>query len=371
MLGRLQVLRAVAAYMVVVYHAFEALSGNGYGVSSIPVGAAGVDLFFVISGFIMVYIARPEAKPGAFLLNRVGRIVPLYWLATFIAVGLVAFRPWLFPTSILGWDTLVASLAFFTMMGNGGFFTPILAVGWTLNLEMAFYVLFALSLIAPPRFRLPVLVALMTALFAAGLAAPASSFMSFYGNTILYEFAAGCLIGQAVRTPAIFAQLKRIPALGLVAIGSIWLALSGTALDNLPMRPLIWGAPSVLIVLGVVMLDMTRARTTNNFLASLGDASYSAYLLHPFVLAGMTLAAFPVLDTSYAAAAVFLLVTIGLTIAISLLSYRYFETPARVLLQRYTHPKGKKAAPMPKASTPAGASGTVRPVAHSPGIPSE
>src|SRR5262245_49078774 len=181
--------------MVVLFHVFESLGSGALGIPRLPVGSAGVDLFFVTSGFIMVYVAGARETPAKFLVNRVARIVPLYWVATFAVVGLAAYKPWLFPTARLDFESILASLAFIPHHDAAGQLTPVLFLGWTLNCEMLFYVLFTVSMLVPARFRMAMLVAMITAAFGAGLAAADSSAASFYGTPILFEFVFGCLIG--------------------------------------------------------------------------------------------------------------------------------------------------------------------------------
>lgn len=342
MLGRLQILRAVAAYMVVIFHCFEFLASTSLGLPRLPVGAAGVDLFFVISGFIMVYIVGVRETPAGFLMNRIGRIVPLYWLATLAAVVAVSIRPWLFPESLVTWQTVVSSLAFIPVPDATGNLVPVLQVGWTLNWEMAFYVLFAISLTVSPRYRMPALLALMAALFTTGLVAPAGSFATFYGSPIIFEFAAGCMIAKGLQTPAIAMQLKRLPAMGLIGVGAFLLVapallLHGTAAlayESEGTRPLFWGVPAAMIVLGVILLDLTRAPAKSRFLTALGDASYSAYLLHPFIVTVLAVLVTSALGESYVSAIVFGAGTLVATMAASMLSYRFFEVPVHKLVRR-------------------------------------
>jgi exopolysaccharide production protein ExoZ len=345
-LGRLQILRAVAAYMVVIFHCFEFLAASGFGLPQLRVGAAGVDLFFVISGFIMVYIVGVRETPAGFLMSRIGRIVPLYWLATLATVLAVLVRPWLFPVSLVTWQTVVSSLAFIPVPDAHGNLMPVLQVGWTLNWEMAFYVLFSLSLAVSARYRLLALLSLMTALFLAGRVAPPASFATFYGSPIIFEFAAGCLIGRGLQIPAIAAKLKRLPAMGLIVIGAFLLLApgllrpenSGLTSESDWMRPLVWGVPAVVIVLGVLLLDTMRAPAKQGLLTALGDASYSAYLLHPFMVTLLAVFVPAVLGVNDLSAAVFVVGTLVATMGGSMLSYRFFELPVHRLVRRCLRP---------------------------------
>lgn len=333
MLNRLQALRAVAAYMVVLFHVFESLGSGTLGIPRLPVGSAGVDLFFVTSGFIMVYVAGARETPPKFLVNRIARIVPLYWAATFAVVGLAAIKPWLFPTAQLDLQSILASLAFIPHHDAAGQLTPVLFLGWTLNCEMLFYVLFAISMLVPARFRMAMLIAMITAAFGAGLAAADGSPVSFYGTPILFEFVFGCLIGAGMRSPAAGPMLKRLPGWALIAGGAALLIASSFLPSPSWSRPIVWGIPAAIIVLGVVVLDLTRAPVRIPFLMALGDASYSAYLLHPLVFAFVGPALRLLLGETYSMAILFLLAALVGTMVVSLLSYRFFEIPSRNLVR--------------------------------------
>ena len=137
----IQVLRFIAAFSVMMVH--------------LPVfkfGAWGVDIFFVISGFIMMYITEHNNKN--FLIKRIIRIVPLYWLLT-LAVFLIAFlKPEILNNTTANFEHLLKSLFFIPFNKNEAGHFPILFLGWTLNYEIIFYILFAFTIVVFKRFRL-------------------------------------------------------------------------------------------------------------------------------------------------------------------------------------------------------------------------
>jgi len=342
MLGRLQGLRAIAAYMVVVHHCFAFLHSTGIGIPEIPVGAAGVDLFFAISGFIMVYISTERDTAAGFALGRLARIVPLYWLATFAAIALIAFRPWLFATSQVTVESVLSSLAFVPAKNADGHLAPILLVGWTLNLEMMFYALLSVSLMAPTALRWRLLLVFMAAIFLIGLLAPKGSFASFYANPIILEFAFGIAIAAIVRQERLSALAGRIPPVALIVAGVAGLGLSTLVTVNDWVRPFFWGIPCALVVLGVVRLDLAKPRAEAGLLGALGDASYSAYLLHPFVVALLGGFAFKALGGGYLAAILVVVLTLAITAGVSTLSYNLIEIPARNLVRSVQRSFGRK-----------------------------
>lgn len=201
-----QVLRGVAALLVVVLHAYVHLEARDI-IPDVPLpvnsGRAGVDIFFVISGFIMVYISGDKfGRAGApldFLVKRVIRVVPIYWFYTLLMASFLFFAPHLFSHGKTFDAThLLASLAFIPWQDSLGNIKPILQVGWTLNYEMYFYVVFAFLLIFSARFFLVLLVSILLAGFFAGQVfdsiPPVFSVMT---SSLLIEFLMGCLIGIA------------------------------------------------------------------------------------------------------------------------------------------------------------------------------
>ncbi len=147
MINNLQVTRAVAAYMVVLFHFLALFVWHLYPEAKyLTFGAAGVDIFFVISGFIMV-VTTSDGKtgPADFLAKRIARIAPIYWLITLVLVAMSLAG--LKPIGILRMqaDWVVKSL-FFIPFNRDGYVEPINSVGWTLNYEMFFYVVFAVCL---------------------------------------------------------------------------------------------------------------------------------------------------------------------------------------------------------------------------------
>jgi len=152
-----QILRAVAAAFVVVAHAQNWLSKSAGVPGALPdfafLGGAAVELFFVVSGFVMVYssermFGRPDG-PRNFYLHRLLRVVPLYWMITaaYIAASLV------FPGFDRNYsiDYIAASFFFIPMQNATGALMPIVGQGWTLEYEMMFYTVFAPAVLVPRR----------------------------------------------------------------------------------------------------------------------------------------------------------------------------------------------------------------------------
>jgi len=288
----IQYLRAVAALSVVVYHVFLKWLPQYH--SHYCVFAGGVDIFFVISGFVMWGVtAGREGGSWLFLSKRLKRIVPLYWIVTTGMLAIMLAKPSALLHSRLDVVHVVTSYLFFPwhhpVMET---FEPLLMPGWTLNYEMMFYAIFALILFAPMRFRLPAVVGALMGLVVLGFIPhaatsefppAATSQFDFYTAPIILEFAMGVCLGAAVtaqrRMPAKIAAAAVIAGCGLFIAG----AFTGLFGD----RVLMWGIPAALLVSGCVFLE----RETGPWLARLplllGDASYSIYIVNVLTVAAV------------------------------------------------------------------------------------
>ncbi len=270
----IQYLRAFAALAVVVFHAAER---TGY---AFAIGAAGVDVFFVISGFIMwVIVERRPISPGRFLLDRIRRIVPVYWLAT--AVMVAGALAGLFPNLVLTAGHAVASLFFVPAHSpSSGEIWPMLVQGWTLNYEMFFYLVFATCLVLPQRLRLWSMAGLFGLLVVLGLLVESDAplFLT-YTRPIILEFVAGMLIGRLWlngRVPA------RPLAFALVGLGLAGFAAIGVL--RLPFYEWTCGPLACVLVYGTVAVEKQGGIPRLGLPVMLGDASYSIYLWHTFAI---------------------------------------------------------------------------------------
>lgn len=333
----LQALRALAALLVVYVHAEDILYRiPGYALPAI--GHGGVDLFFVISGFVMVLTtAGQDVSPGGFLWRRFARVAPLYWLVTLFVFTLALFAPAIFKGTQADVGELVKSLLFIPYLKGSGQVAPIVFVGWTLNLEMAFYALLAAALFASRRFAYVLAIGALVAVSLAGLTSPADPVARFYSTTMLAEFGLGMLLALAwnalstattpwLKAAAVFSLLVGVPL--LIASPSV-----GTA----PLRLVTAGLPSVLIVAGAVALDRWGMGWRNRAAQVLGDASYSIYLTHFFVVGAAVQLAKKLGVNGLPALALFL-ACVAVVIVVGVLVHRYVERPitrfAAVLGQR-------------------------------------
>jgi exopolysaccharide production protein ExoZ len=281
-IGNIQILRALAALLVVAAHCIDttiALAGPGSTPGGIldDFGAAGVDLFFVISGFVIAHTAfvgvRREA--GQFARQRLHRVVPLYFIMSALAAS----------GSPIYVDELVATLLFWPALHPYMLATPMMFVGWTLCFEMLFYAAATLALLRPGRTMVGVLLAGYVLCWALGTVTGLSAFR-FLGNPLIVEFLFGVLIANiAGRVPASWGRIALLAGLAWFA-ATLALGQVGAGFDSpdVLLRPLIWGVPSALLVLGAVVMADWRPAVIMAPLLTLGTASYALYLAHILAL---------------------------------------------------------------------------------------
>ncbi len=339
MLNNIQTLRAIAAYSVVVYHCLvRFLHPTGVGASFLDLPSGGVDLFFVISGFVMVHTTKDDESPAWFITKRIARIVPLYWSATVLVIAIASFRSWTFPTAVLTPDAIAASLLFVPHADAAGNLYPVLGVGWTLNYEMMFYALFAVSLFLPKQMRLTGVIALITLVWTIATVAGGSVVTDFYRSPIVFEFAAGCVVAYVLRSPAVAAVVRAAPVWPVAVVAVVVLVVF-TAVIPLGVPSIVrYGLPAIALVFAAAAQDLYRKPAAESLVTRLGDASYSAYLLHPIVIVGYAVVVGHFLGQSLAAEILILLLVPITTAVVSMASLKVLEKPTarlvRLLVER-------------------------------------
>jgi exopolysaccharide production protein ExoZ len=240
---------------------------------------AGVDIFFVVSGFIMWQTTTLNpTTPAAFMGKRITRIIPLYWLATLLMFAALFVSTTIGGGRVAGPVDLLASLI---CIPFGDRFWPIYPPGWTINYEMFFYAVFTICLfVNEKRARMACLMTALLGLVVAGQVYEPQGIMRWYTAPILLEFAAGVLIA------ACFAARMKVPdavAGAALATGLAILFFSDHP-DNdiVASRVANWGLSASLVVFGAVFLDRNHRVCHMEGLRFLGDASYSLYLTHLF-----------------------------------------------------------------------------------------
>ena len=268
----IQYLRGVAALMVVWHHGIGQIQGvEGY--FPLRFGTSGVDLFFVISGFIMVMTtAGKNVTPMNFIGRRFIRVVPLYWMLTLALVALLLAAPSLFRTTVLTPGSLAQSLLFIPHYYlNTRNIWPSLPPGWTINYEMFFYLLFGLSILAGRWALVVVSVAICTLVVLGFLFNFDNPIMTFYTADVMLEFVMGIVVFWVISRN--FG--RALPRWQLVSIFVAAFAI--LFIDNSLPRSISRGIPAMLIVWTACKLFSGRPI---RLLKLLGDASYSIYLFH-------------------------------------------------------------------------------------------
>lgn len=319
----LQSLRGLAALMVLLGHIraeaahYFALDLPG---ANLP-WTRGVDIFFVISGFIVTLsAARFLDRPAAFLTRRLRRVVPLYALFTTLTVALLLATPGALKSTQLDAAQILHSYLFLPFERPDGRIAPVLSLGWTLNYEVFFYALLALCL-ALPRPLLTCCAAL-AALALLGPHLPETTATMFYTNPLIFEFTFG--IGLARLWQLGLVRPSNPLALATLTTGlALLILLHQTTLP----RFLAAGLPAALITAAATLFAPRRPLPWQH----LGDAAYALYLSHRFTLRAATLALLPILPATPAAALAFCAALTLACIAVALLVHRHIERPLQAV----------------------------------------
>ncbi|HEY4081701.1 MAG TPA: acyltransferase [Burkholderiaceae bacterium] len=341
-----QVLRACAALLVLAGHTQGAViaAAKLRGEVLMPLvfpGGFGVDLFFCISGFIMVVSSRrlfeTTGARSTFLARRAVRLVPLYWIATLCMLPLLLYGRHPYAGDLRA--ALATSLSFWpypTYGFEGEAVFPLHNLGWSLNYEVFFYLVFSVFIVLPIRRAVTgVCLAIMSIVLLGMAWRPESTALRFWTQPIIVEFALGVLAGGAwLRGFA----LKGVTAGLLAAISVVVLSLNPLGLAVAPgttttpndwVRVASWGLPAAAILFAAVGYEQGRQLRSRalSLLERIGDSSYSLYLMHPFALIviGKSWMVFG-LDR-FLPWPVFAATLVVASVSVGLLSFRWLEAP--------------------------------------------
>lgn len=289
----LQALRGIAALAVLVFHlrAVEAKYIPGESLLG-PVAAhadAGVDLFFVISGFVMAHVGRGRFAgfPAAsvFLMKRAWRVLPLYWLFTTLTVVLMMAFPAVVNSSYPDQSIIRSYLLIpHTQL-------PVLAVGWTLIHEAYFYIVFAVAMaIIAERALTVCLIGWVGVIAYAHIDGyqEVTPLRQLLISPLTFEFIVGVLAGlHWRRLPRKLAFAMMIAGIALYLTAAVGFADPSISAPDPWIRMATFGTASVLLVLGWVMRESSGERSAPSLLIALGNSSYSLYLSHVFVISAV------------------------------------------------------------------------------------
>lgn len=339
-LNYLQTLRAFAAVTVFVGHLFHEMTLiSDYHLfrklSDLPTGV-GVDVFFLISGMIMLHTGQNsfgvKEAPKEFMLKRLLRIVPNYWIFTSLIVAVSLILPATLDTAKFEFWHALQSYLFIPHFdpNRPASISPILSLGWTLNYEMFFYFIFAISLYFPKRVGvLVVFSSISTLCLMSNLFSNQSAFGLFFANTVILEFLAGMAVYHILH----HGNVKRLHlnVIALIVI-SVWVASYFIGLWE--YRFISYGLPAILI-LTVVFRIYPEESGSLALVEKIGDASYALYLAHPFIITALKIAVFKFMAPVGFSIFLYFVSTVFITITFSVVYYEYVERSISSALQKF------------------------------------
>lgn len=281
-------LRGIAAALVVIYHACEYVRLHSSPASdlSFAFGAIGVDLFFVISGFVMMTAINPKNTNGTgpqdsfyFFLRRLARIVPMYWLSTiFLYMVYLAFKS-NFKSLVITPDKFIDSIFFIPVISSSGDLSPVVNQGWTLHHELFFYLMVStlIAINASRRAATLLPIALIFIYITITLSGASDSFIVM-GSGMNFEFGMGCLLSIVSSRKL---SLRQCIILGLATTAAVSAAfLIDYSNYRTLARSLSWGTASALVAWLAIVNEKWFRGPVVALSGLLGDASYSIYLFH-------------------------------------------------------------------------------------------
>jgi len=341
MLKNIQALRAVAAILVVIDHMNGLLDKSDPQTQTFITafrffGQSGVDLFFVISGFVMVTTCWNKFGTVnvsvIFMLRRLARIIPPYWIVLFPLVVIYIVAPKQLMHTHAGHVDIFASILLLPTAH-----ARLLDISWTLTFELFFYSIFSIVLIGKRSRLVPLLgiwsvLQIIAMLIWTGTKNP---YLGFLSVPLPIEFIMGALIGYRFRCGTM-PHFTVCGIVGLFAFGGLFIGSATNVLGQDPTdwRILEFGLPAALIVYGAVGWEIRSGSISPAWLVKFGDASYSAYLWHsPIVIAcGMLL--FHLRVHGILLDSLTQVVTLALVVSLSVLAYNTLEKPLTLLLNR-------------------------------------
>ncbi len=334
MIKNLQILRAFAALLVVFFHC---------DFLNIKVGQFGVDIFFVISGFIISFVLNKSQE--RFLSKRFIRVIPMYYLFTIGVACAWAIYPQGFNNVFVSLEAIVKSLLFIPYyIGDSG---PILSLGWTLNYEIFFYVTAGVLAIffKKPTLALLLATAVILLIICVGILNGSSNiYLRFYSYPITLEFVFGIGLFYITRRWAGFLHKKgNVFLAGILALLAFCLMVYFDHNKIYANRVLVFGIPAFFIVLFFILSEhITNADNfLHKFFYQVGNASYVVYLCHPFVVFFIIRIIKPLLPGNLLFSIIELLLMLGVVTFISILIHKKIELPVVKFIERRLHDKGR------------------------------
>jgi exopolysaccharide production protein ExoZ len=338
-LGNIQALRGIAVLLVIFCHMQAIEQKYGRGAHLLPdwfdYAKASVDLFFVISGFVIATVTRGQFQSlraaRHFFFQRITRIYPPYWLYSVIVLMIWLYHPEMVNSAQ---DNQVNILASFLLLPQD--LLPLLMVGWTLIHEMYFYIVIAMVMPVIPEHMFPFWLVLWALVVILGSAYFMTNMDRDYNPAIrvalhpfTLEFIGGAacalLLNYTLRSHA-----RSIMVLGVVAffVATLWLDTNDPTLNTEGWRRvLFFGIPALLVIHGAASAEIGGTLYFPKMLRAVGDASYSLYLSHVLVLSAVGRIWAQISNPGVVIHIVILVTMLLATLIVGLMSYRWVEVP--------------------------------------------
>jgi len=295
-INNIQILRFIASAMVLFGHVQHEAGEMPYLDKTfyepwMPVFfPGGVDIFFIISGFIMYMLSKDNfGRPDAarqFIWRRIARVVPSYWLFTTAMVASALIFSGYVTHSALDFGHVLASYFFVPAQNPYGRYFPMLILGWTLNFEMMFYSVFAIALLFSHRTGVLFITGAIALMGIVGIVAPPhSTSFAFWCNPIIFEFLFGIALAH-LRISGIRLSLPIVLTLSVASIVAMVVVQSlGIAGHFWTARPLWMGLPALALCAAFALFEEAPGMgPVKRALVFGGDVSFVLYLSHPFAL---------------------------------------------------------------------------------------
>ncbi|MCI8529763.1 MAG: acyltransferase [Lachnospiraceae bacterium] len=329
----IQALRGITALFIILEH-----------IRFLNCGAFGVDIFFCISGFMIMFSTHTNTQ--YFVRKRLIRILPLYVLMTLGTFLLLTVFPQMFEQSHANPIFLIKSLLFIPFDMGGGAIQPLMRIGWTINCEIFFYLLFFIALKINHNYRgLICSILLLGTVLSANLLPAPPLFLAFYGSPVMLEFTFGILSYYIARKLYQLRQEQKLSSACLpLCIAGIFICFLGLLITKPDInilgfrRPLLWGLPALLIVLCTFTAGLYLPKIPLP-LVKLGNISFSLYLVHYYPVMLLDRAVF---DFSVCTPHALLgtVISIAISVVLALVSHYIFENKLPLWLrQKLLRPK--------------------------------
>lgn len=340
-----QLLRFIASFMVLFVHTqHEMLTQNFIDKSRFTpfeplYWAAGVDIFFVISGFIMLYhsfdkFGQPDAASD-FMVRRIIRVVPAYWIFTLLMLVAIFALSSHVSHANPSLQQIVGSFLFLPLPDPYGHYYPVLMLGWTLNFEMLFYVIFAIGLLMPRKMGIAwILVALVflggSRYFGDFQVVP----LAFWSNSIVFNFLLGMLLAYLrLQDKRLSPPLAWTLCLAGFAI-LVFVRSMGWQETSAYLRPVLVGLPAFLICMpALARSNLNAERFWPRLMVFGGNISFALYLSHPFPVNLIALI-YPKLGLTNPL--LYIILSILFALVTAALVYQYLEKPVTGKLHAIT-----------------------------------